>query len=262
MKLLVKVSLVFLIVLAFMVAGIAGAAFDTKNLLLYWNCNDGSGTTVKYTSGMGYNGTINGKDAKWVNGKYSGGIELTNKAYVEVVGPIVAGIKGQISFGCWINVKKATTYNGIISINDGDPKDCCDYRLMIDPAKSPFWDAGLHQDRNLDGKYTFALDTWTHYVLTLDGKAGMVYINGKLVGQQADAYTPPAFPKVSFWLGLGEAVGTWPVEDSIFDDVFVANKTLTADEVTTIMNGNFLSGATAVGSHDKLSTTWADLKSK
>jgi hypothetical protein len=130
---------------------------------------------------------------------------------------------------------------------------------MVDGAKSPFWNGGRHLvDQNLDGVYTFDLNKWHHYVLTLDGKVGMVYVDGKLVGQKEEALVPPAFDSVSFWLGTGETPNTWLVEDSIFDEVFVTDNVLTLDEVTTIMKGNFI----AVGSLGKLASTWADLKSK
>lgn len=256
MKMSIKVCFVSLIVLAFVVAGTAGAAFDKKHLLIYWACDEGSGTTLKDSSGRGFDGTIIGKGATWQDGKYKKGVELTGGSYGEATGAVIAGIKGQISMGCWLYMKKWSTYNGIISINDGKD-DCCDYRLMVSNSQNPFLNCGHHTDLNLPA-FKFELNKWYHYVLTLDGKTPLVYIDGKLVAEAADAFEPPAFPKVSFWIGLGESPGTWAVEDSIFDDVFATDNTLTLDEVKTIMAGNF----TAVGSPGKLASTWAGLKSE
>ena len=84
MKMSIKVCFVSLIVLAFVFAGTAGAAFDKKHLLIYWACDEGSGTTLKDSSGNGYDGTIMGKGASWQKGVYKNAIELS-KTYVEAI---------------------------------------------------------------------------------------------------------------------------------------------------------------------------------
>jgi hypothetical protein len=256
MKLFVRVSLVSLIVMALLVS--TSLALDSSRLLLYWACNEGSGDMLTDGSGNGWDATIQDGAHEWVNGKYGGGIRL-QKACGIVEGDVISstGQTGEITIACWINIAAHTTYNGFVSIANPACEASCCYRLMINPSKNPFWNAGHHVDNSL-ADFTFSLDTWYHYALVADSVVDRIYVDGASIGEAEENFPLPEFLEVSVYLGAGESPGTWPAEDCAFDDVMIWDKALTEDEVNTIMGG----GITAVAPSGKLAATWAGMKSE
>ena len=256
-----KTIIIGLFALAIVVTGAArvSAELDVSRLLLYWPCDEGGGDTLEDASGNGFDGEIIGKH-NWEAGQYGQAVRLQS-AYGVAQGDIVntTGDTGEITLGLWFMINEHSTYNGIISIEDPDGGDpaCCEYRIMVDPAKGPFWNAGHHVDQNLDAVFTFELETWYHYVLTADGEAGKIYIDGEFIGERVENFPlPEDLAGTIVYLGTGEGPGTWTVEDAVMDDVMIWDKALTEDEVGEMMAGDIL----AVLYRGKLATTWAGIK--
>jgi len=255
MKLFIRVTLVSLIVMALLAS--ASFAVDSSRLLLYWACNEGSGDMLADGSGNGWDATIQDGAHEWVNGKYGSAIRL-QKAYAVVEGDVISSTAqtGEITIASWINLAVHTTYNGLVSIQS-DLGDVCDYRLMANPAKNPFWNAGHHVDQS-SADFAFSLETWYHYVLVADGVTSKVYVDGVLIAEETEDFPLPEFPEVAVYIGAGESPGTWPAEDCAFDDVMIFDQALTEDDVNTIMGG----GLAAVAPVGKLPATWAGLKAE
>ncbi len=248
-----KVYFICCLVLTLILAGSAGAVLDVGRLLLYWPCDEGNGDTLIDASGNGFDGTLTGGD--WEDGQFGKAIRL-QRTLAEVQGNVIGstGKTGEITLACWFKMRQHSTYNGLISI-EAPEGECCEYRLMVDPNRNPFWDAGHHVDKKLPD-FTFELDRWYHYVMTADGDTGKIYVDGEFIGEQAENFPLPEFKEVTIYLGTGEKPGTWPVEDSTFDDVMIWDKALTGDEIAELMSGNIL----AVQSRGKLAISWGDLK--
>jgi hypothetical protein len=250
-------SLVILATIAvtLMFAASSFAALDLNRLLLYWPCDDGKGDILKDESGNGWDADIIGGSSDWVDGVYEGAINL-KLAIGQVEGDIISstGDTGEITLMCWFRMDEHVTYDGLISI-EAPEGDCCEYRLMVNPNFNPFWNMGHHDDKSL-GNFTFDLKTWYHYALTGDGDKGYVYVDGEFIGDQAENFDLPDFADVTIYLGTGESPGTWPVEDSTFDEVMIWDKALSEDEINEVMGGGLL----AVSANGKLATTWANIK--
>jgi len=256
MNRVIKISLVMLVVMAFLASGIAGAAsIDAKRLLLYWSCDDGKGDTLKDGSGRGFDGKLNGNFA-WVKGQVNGAVELKT-GYGEVKGNIVESTAktGEITLACWFMLNAHTDYDGIISIASPLCDASCCYRLMINGAYNAFWNAGHHIDKTL-GNFTFEKSKWYHCALTVDSKSGKIYVDGKFIGEQVENFKLPEFTDVTVFIGRGESSSAHPAEDATIDDVTIWDKALGEKELQAIMKPNFM----AVASMGKLATTWAGLK--
>jgi len=260
-----KTLIIGLFALAIVVTGATrvSADLDSSRLLLYWPCDEGSGDVLTDASGNGFNGEIldlDGGNHIWEDGQYGTAIRL-QAAYGVAQGDIVntTGDTGEATLGCWLKLNAHSTYNGIITVEDPDGGDpaCCEFRIMVDPAASPFWNAGHHVDQNLDDVFTFELDTWYHYVLVADGVTSKIYMDGALVGEAVEDFPLPTDLADSIvYLGTGEAPGTWTVEDSVVDEVMIWDKALSEDEVVDMMLGD----VSAVSYNGKLATTWANVK--
>lgn len=251
-----SISLVLTIVMFAFVAN-SFAALDETRLLVYWPCDDGSGDTVRDASGNGWDATILDDSYEWVDGQYEGGLRMQG-TNTEVQGNIIGstGDTGEITLMCWFIMYQHSTYNGLISV-EAPEGDCCEYRLMVNPSKNPFWNMGHHVDQSL-ASFTFELETWYHYALTGDGDAGMVYVDGEFIGEVAEGFDLPDLDDVTVYIGTGESPGTWTVEDSTFDEVMIWDKALSPDEIQEVMEG----GMMAVSSKDKISTTWSHIKTQ
>ena len=246
------------IILTFLIAGTVGAAsLDLDRLVLYRPCDEGDGDILADESGNGFDAEIIGGDHSWEDGKSGKAVRLQS-AYGEVKGNVIGttGTTGEITLACWFNMHAHSTYNGLISI-EAPVGDCCEYRIMVNPSRNPFWNAGHHVDKSL-GNFIFELDTWYHYVLTADGDTGKIYVDGEFIGEQAEGFDLPEFDDVTVYLGTGESPGTWPAEDAVFDEVMIWDKALTEDEIGLLIDGDIL----AVQPHDKLAVTWAKIKSQ
>jgi len=257
MKLFIRVSLVSLTVMALLVS--TSFALDSSRLLVYWNCNEGSGDVLADSSGNGWDATVQDGAHEWVNGKYGSAIRL-QEAYGMVEGDVIssAGQTGEITIACWINIAVHTTYNGLVSIANPECEASCCYRIMVNPDKNPFWNAGHHTDQS-SADFAFDLDTWSHYVLVADGVTSKVYVDGTLISEAQEDFPLPELLEVSLYLGAGEAPGTWPAEDCTFDDVMIWDKALTEDEVNEIMGGGLI---TAVAPSGKVAATWGEVRSR
>ncbi len=150
-----------------------------------------------------------------------------------------------------------STYNGLVSMSNPACDASCCYRIMVNPGKNPFWNAGHHVDNSL-ADFAFSLDTWYHYVLVADGVTDKIYVDGAFIGEVEENFPLPEFSEVTVYLGTGESPSAWLVEDSAIDDIMIWDKALTEDEVNTIMGGSI----TAVAPSGKLATTWAGMKSE
>lgn len=260
MKLL-KTSVIVMFIMAFLISTAGAATLDLSRLLLFYPCDENGGDVLKDASGNGWDADLPG--GKWEKGVFGNAVRLkgTNS---EVQGDILSSVgkTGEISMMCWVNLAAHTTYNGIISVeapNEGDPV-CCEFRIMVDPARSPFWNAGHHVDQNLDGIFTFELDTWYHYAMVANGEAAQIYIDGEMVGEKPEAFDLPELHDVFIYVGTGEKPGTWTAEDLALDEVMIWDKALDEDEIKLAMEGSkiFMS-VDAIG---KLATTWAGLKAE
>lgn len=257
MRRLIKSFIIFVVVMAFMISGIAGAArLDLKRLLVFYPCDETSGDTLNDASGNGWHASAPG--AKWEKGVFGNAVRLT-KVNSEVKGDIISSTAktGEISIMCWFYMYAHSTYNGLVSIANPSCDASCCYRLMVSPGKNPFWNAGRHSDKSLNN-FTFDLKRWYHYALVTDGKDGKIFVDGKFIGSQAEGIKLPELVPVTVYVGTGENPGAWRVEDCAIDEVMIWDKALTEDEMSEIIKGSKV--FMAVQAQGKLATAWGELK--
>ena len=100
------------------------------------------------------------------------------------------------------------------------------------------------------------LDKWYHGAFVLDGTDVKVYLDGAEV---AAATIPTETPNTAVNVEIGAVVYRNNYYEGILDEVAVFNATLSAEDISAIMNGG-LESALAVSSAGKLATTWASIK--
>lgn len=253
MKSVILFSVIFILLFSL---GTWAAKIDLSRLLVFYPCDETSGEILKDASGHGWDASAPG--AKWEKGVFGNALRL-QKSNTEVKGDIISSTAktGEISIMCWFNMSAHSTYNGLVSISNPSCDASCCYRLMVNPAKQPFWNAGHHADKSL-ANFTFDLKRWYHYAMVVDKKSTKIYVDGKFIGEVVENFPPPKFDEVTLYVGTGEKPGTWTVEDMAFDEVMVWDKVFDENEMKIIMEGSKV--FTAIKSQGKLATTWGELK--
>lgn len=231
--------------------------FDAKRLLLYWGCDDAVGDKLRDYSGNGWNAVVKAGKTSWVAGKVGKGIRM-QQAYAQVDGNIMGSIEniGEITLMLWFYMNQHVDLDGLITIKSQDG-ECCPYQLMINSSYNPSWSSGNSVIRSLP---SFALDQkrWYHYALTVNQASSSIYVDGKLLGTQAENSKIPGFKSATVYLGTGESPGIDAVEDTTFDEVMIWNKSLVQEEIAQAAWNSF--GVTVIDSRDKLAKTWGWLK--
>jgi hypothetical protein len=255
MKLL-KTSVIAILTMAFLISTEGAAKLDLSRLLVLYTCDEDSGEVLKDASGNGWDADI--PNAKWEDGVFGKAVRM-QRTNSEVNGDIISSTAEtrEISIMCWVNMTAHSTYNGLVSMSNPACDASCCYRLMINPSKNPFWNAGAHTDQSL-ANFTFELDKWYHYAMVVDDEVTKIYVDGELIGEQAKGFEFPEFDEVALYVGTGESPGTWIAEDCAFDEVTVWNKALDEDEMKDVMEGYKVFAA--VDANGKLAFTWAALK--
>jgi hypothetical protein len=243
------------------------AASAAPSVVGLWRFNEGSGTNVFDSSGLGNNGVLEGENGNvpaWVAGQAGFGSALqftndgVNHAYVSIPGAASLMI-GQTETNAWTIT--AWAYES----SDGTGNFVTDYGriLAIDDGEALYFDTGTTNDAEM---YTWSeintswqlawgigsavtplLDQWVHWAMVYDGTNLTLYRNGNQGPQGGTSSFPvTALLAYSGYTGavlIGSELDqagndTW---NGMLDDVAVFAGALTQSQIATVMSGDFSS---------------------
>jgi hypothetical protein len=250
-----------LIIVGLISTNISYANFTAKNIMGMWLLDEGSGNTVKDTSGNGNDGKIVG--ATWTDGKFGKALQF-NDNHVEIPGSkSIDDFYNGFTYLLWV---KPT----------GAPKDAANTRLIERDWHNPAVQIGAADfygsiSVNADQAQTnvrggaWKMNEWTFVALTYDGKSIRIYADAKMVGEKAvgkpDAKPNAATPVAqvgAIWFGAWKGGANWDYI-GVLDEVGIFNVPLTEDDQKNIMSNGLVKTA-AVSSADKMAVTWGDIK--
>ncbi|RPJ35006.1 MAG: LamG domain-containing protein, partial [Planctomycetaceae bacterium] len=220
------------IVLVLCLAGSARAG-----LIGHWKLEEGSGTTVKDSSGKNNNGRFVGAPT-WVTGKLGKALDFDGvDDYVEV--PHSASLiptKGKATVSLWINARRHTgpggsQWQGIFAKGSWDPRL---FNLYTEASQVLHFSTG-------PGTATIGslstgkvpLNEWVHVAVAVDGRH-IYYINGEPAGEGGQGATVPATGSAA--LTIGQTGGS-DFFSGMIDDVLLYDRALTADQIKGVMGG-------------------------
>jgi hypothetical protein len=206
---------------------------------------------VKDMSGLDNNGNVNGGVSYVKDGKIGGCAKFTGGT-ITVKSSDTINVPDNLTIEFWVRPDKvpAATYERLLHkgwVANGSYICGIDNNWMV---MGYTWDinntAGVRKDANMAG--IVQNETWQYYTATYDGKKVVLYLDGK---QQVET---PADGKISGGADIiiGESF------TGMMDEMRFSNVVLTVDEIKNHMEGE---KAKAVNSRDKLTTTWARVKS-
>jgi hypothetical protein len=230
-----------------------------------WRFNEGSGTNVADSSGLGNNGTLTGESNNvpaWVTGQagFGGALKFTNDgfnhAYVDIPGAASLMI-GQTATNPWsMTVWAYEDSNGTTNFVASYGRF-----LVTDDGTAFQFESGASGDGQI---YTWSranlpwqigwgsasavaplLDQWVHWAVVYDGTNLTIYRNanqGPHGGTVSMPVTSPlAYPDYAGAVHIGSELGqpaaaTW---NGMLDDVAIFAGALTQPQVATVMSGDF-----------------------
>ncbi|HVU09030.1 MAG TPA: LamG-like jellyroll fold domain-containing protein [Verrucomicrobiae bacterium] len=232
-----------------------------------WRFNEGGGTTVLDSSGLGNNGALageNGNVPAWVAGQvgFGGALRFTNNgvdhAYVNI--PAANSLTvGQTATNPWTITLWAyedsngtgdfvSSYGVLFGLNDSavfslGSGATDDAEMYTWSENNTAWQLGWGTDSTV----TPLLDQWVHWAVVYDGTNLTVYRNANQGGEGGVASmpvtSPLAIPGYTGAIVIGselDADGTanW---NGMLDDVAIFSGALTQSQIATVMAGNFSS---------------------
>jgi hypothetical protein len=251
-----------LLIIGLITTNISYAKVNAKSIMGMWLLDEGSGDTVKDTSGNGNHGTI--ITSKWTDGKLGKGIEFDGTGHVEIpASKTTDDILDGFTYLLWIKPTGAQPNVNTRVIE----RDWHNPTIQIGTAPDFYGSIAVNADQastNIRGG-AWKIDEWSHVALTYDGDNLALYVNGEQVSEKKNIGTPDAKPHAatppanqgSIWLGSWKAAG-WNYI-GVVDEVGVFNVALSVDDIKEVMN-NGLQKTAAVSSFDKMAVTWGDIK--
>ena len=240
------------------VAQVADAPADTPpiipGLVLYYSCEEVSGTTLPDMSGNGNNGTLVGPFTV-AAGQVGNALLLTaNNAdaptsggYVVMPPKILAG-SSTMTIATWFKINSTLAFQRIFDIGTSDttssmyltPRDSANPSNLRFSIRMTLADGGLFkEDLQAAPVKTIPTNTWEHVAVVLDASGGRLYLNGQQVGVNTAMTMRPTTlgDTPSDWIGRSEFAIN-PYLDGAIDEFRIYNRALSAAEISALYSGH------------------------
>lgn len=244
-----------------MLTGSTYAEIDPETIAGAWLFEEGSGQTVKDSSGKGNDGSIEG-GPKWVNGKFGRAMEFNGQTDYIVIKDADSLDLNHMTAAAWVNLASYAEDQRIITKEEGTADPYSVYSFQVSGAgfkKLEFRPTLDGARQRIPSNADLPLGQWTHVAATYDGEAVVLYIDGEIDKEQPATGEMMVNDK-DVWIGASE-FWTPRFFDGMMDEAVLFNVALSQDDIRTLMDTG-LGGILAVSPAGKLTTTWAGVKAK
>ena len=236
------------------------AGITKEDIVALWLFDDGSGETLKDSSGNGNDGKLI-EGPTWDKGKFGGALKFdaNKKQRVKVENSDSLNLTDQVSILAWGLVSDTTGNRRFLQKStEGSDNQ---YRLLREGGFFRF-DAGPGVSNSRVQSPMFKEKEWHHVAGVYDGKTTAIYIDAKQTASQESTgkmkpsdgplfigTKHPGAPNGDYWMGM-------------IDEVAIINRAVTTTELAQAMKGfGQILNTTAVGAAGKMATTWGQIKS-
>lgn len=218
-------------------------------MVLYWNLNDGAGSSAIDSSGNSNTGTLYGATLPtWVDGRYGKALSFDGvDNYVELAnGQSIFGGKNVITVAFWI--KPNRTQSGIHYIEYGIGNSTFSLEGSVPGAL--FYINNIGQ-----GSMSIPVGQWSHIALVMDGTNSYRYQDGNVLGSNPFS---SAINNVASVFDIGGRGSTRSI-DALFDEVRIYNRALSAGEISQLYSNTILVSEDVVFFISSIPTALSDL---
>ncbi|OIN97772.1 hypothetical protein AUJ66_02290 [Candidatus Desantisbacteria bacterium CG1_02_38_46] len=204
------------------------AGTKEKDLVAYWNFDEGEAEEVKDLSGNGNDGTING-DAEWVKQKKGYALKFNGEdAYVDCGSDDILNIADAITIECWVKrTGDGKGWDGIVSKGGGSSG----YQLFYhQPSQNIvfYLNTDITGYGSITGK-NIPVNEWMHVAATYDSneKTIKLYQNGVMTASKLYEGQITNFAD-NFYIGRSTGFNYFC---GFIDEVRIYNRALTEEEI-------------------------------
>ncbi len=254
MKHLILIAFLGMLLTIFATADAFSALLDDK-VVLYLPFDEGKGKVAKDQSKLKNDGEI--RNAKWVNGKYGGGLEF-NGTDAEVRVPDNKSLDlTELTLEVWYNPGKDGVGPGWkVIIN----KAFNEWYMYLQDSQPMFF---INADgNNAKSPEKIPANKWTHLAGTYDGKEIKMYANGEL--KATFKYNAPINDRdCALEIGSRNPEGCagnnvyWSPAGVRMDEIRISNVARTEKEIKASMKVGL-----AVDPSGKMATTWGQIRTR
>ncbi|MCP4607154.1 MAG: LamG domain-containing protein [Planctomycetes bacterium] len=216
-------------------AGQSYAEVDPETIVGVWLFDEGSGDIALDYSGNGNDGTLNGPE--WTSeSKFGGALEFKGDgSYIEFATGESMKTQ-QLTFMAWFNTRKLDGYGHIFQTGN-DWNDMAGYvcRVHQDGHAQSGMAFGPGNTATWVGSSALEADTWYHMVLTYDGTAVTLYLDGVNVAS-SDGQGEIMYDDQPVRIGT-HSQDTGAAFDGFIDEVALFDVALEPEDIEAIMNG-------------------------
>lgn len=251
------------VILCLVFAGISDAKIDPGTIELLLLFDDGKGDVAKDSSGNGLHGDILG--ATWVDGKFGKALSF-DSVDDDVVVPTYFGVGGiEPRTTClWFKANDTREHSWVkwgpnvtgekYYIRSHIDGEICYLRIEVAGGQC----YGVTDV--CDGE-------WHHLAVVFpDGsdsvKDHLLYVDGVLEGDHLGTDQDMNTNNIEQEVHMGAPLAHHEFTNGLMDEIAIFNVALTAGEIQDIVNRGLSESLTAVEPMDKLSTTWAAIKTQ
>ncbi len=257
---------VFLAILGLAGVPSALARVDLEGILAAWSFDEGEGEAVFDVTGRGNDGVLVG-NVEWVDGRFGSALSFDGlAALVEIDDPVnIPEESLAYTVSAWVNPDKSQkAYANILGNHHEDAGAGHGYvvqqqnketnRYYVAHGADGTWKVPAGVETQLEHS------SWQHFVVVRDGDTYTMFLDGEATASGGGVGNAPVTPAAAVNMVIGEwGWGGWRAFKGMIDDVLIAARALTEDEIRDLGTG--IKSALSVAPHDRLATTWAQLKS-
>ena len=202
-----------------------------KGLVGYWTFDEGSGTSIRDSSGKGNNGTTYNNPA-WVTGKQSNALSFDGvDDYVSYGAPSSLDLTNSMTISAWVNPQDITApYHHIVSKGESGSTVAMQYILIVMGDKPRFLISNGSSSNSVQGP-AVSVGSWYHIVGALTSTQLKLWVNGVAITPVSRTINPASNGKKVI-VGTNGAGGE--TFGGIIDDVRIYNRALSDAEVKVI----------------------------
>jgi len=226
-------------------------------LVAYWPFDEGKGKDAKDATHNGNDGDING--AEWVDGKFGKALEFDGN-FVLVPNDDSYNFTKEQSFSIvlWINYEAKGDWQGVLQkFNGGYP-----FKVEVNPSNSLYF--ALWDQANNPGAHVGNVSgSWHHAAFVRDRSEKKLYsyLDGVLNETKDDTIAGTIANASDLYIGARKP-GNNILFYGLLDEIAIYDRVLSEAEVKAAAKGNLPEVKTAIRPKDKLTTTWAAIRSQ
>ncbi|MEN2742362.1 LamG-like jellyroll fold domain-containing protein [Microbacterium sp. X-17] len=180
-------------------------------------------------------------------------------SYVSLPAGIASGLTGDYTVSAWVDPSANTTWSRVFDFGNGPGTNMF---LTVNSGtglRFAITTGGPNAEQRINATSVLPVGQWSLVTVTLSGTTGTMYVNGQVVGTNANMTVHPAAMGTTPNDWIGKSQYNDPALDAKVDDFNIYSRALSAAEVATLASGTAGSGDVAHYAFDEAGgTTIAD----